>query len=115
MTGNGRSKRKAGGGGGSGGQTPVATPCEELKLEAQLTSPQPAVVAALQVHEVLVVDLVSMNGRYVIQVLKDGQAAGGLPQSEAAALRDCIRQGHKFKATVLSLNGGQVQVHVEHA
>lgn len=110
MTG-GKGKRKAGGGGG-----PIvdAVPCEKLKFDAQLASPQPAVVATLRVGEVLAVDLVSMKGRFVVQVIKNGQPAGGLSVGDTTALRECIKQGHKFKATVVSINGGQVQVHIGH-
>lgn len=113
MTGNGRSIRKAGGGGS--GPIAEAVPCERITLNAQLTSPQPAVVTSLRVNDVLVVDIVGMQGRNVIQVLKDGQPAGGLSPAEAAKLRDCILRGHKFKATVLEIRQGQVQVYIEHA
>lgn len=103
--------------GSSGGHGPIidTAPCESLKLSVQLVSPQPAVVTTLQVNEVLLVDLVSMKGQYVIQVVKNGEAVGGLPSGESASLRNCIKQGHKYKATVLSVSQGQVKVFIEHA
>lgn len=88
--------------------------CERLRFEAQLTSPQPLVVATLVVGEVLAVTAVKMGIQVVVQVLKNGQPAGGLAGPDATRLRSCIEDGHVFKATVLSVIGGQVRVLVEH-
>lgn len=99
------------GGGGGGDQVP----CEMLKFDAQLTSPQPAIVQTLEVGDVLDVSIVSLNGQQVLQALKNNVAAGGLIGADASRLRECILSGHAFRAVVLSVNGGQVRVHVEHA
>lgn len=107
MTGSGRSV----GNGGGGGQE---TPCESVRFDSQLTSPQPPVVATLNVGDVLDVVLVNMSGQRVIQVLKNGNIAGGLAGLDAYRLRTCIDDGHVYRATVLSVNGGQVRVRVEH-
>lgn len=103
-----------GGGGGGGGGGPDYGPCEELKFDAQLTSPQPAVVQTLSVGEILQIDIVSIKGQQILQVLKDTQPVGGLIGGDAARLRECILAGHEFNATVISINGGQVRVHVEY-
>ena len=100
-------------GGGGGGDDFV--PCEMLKFDAQLTSPQPAVVQTIVAGDVLDVSIVALNGQQVLQALKNGQAAGGLIGTDASRLRACIIAGHAFRAVVLSVNGGQVRVHVEHA
>lgn len=101
-----------GGGGGGGGSTP--SPCETLRFEAQLTSPQAAVVATLSVGDVLDVALANLKGQTVVQVLKSGQVAGGLTGPDAARLRTCLDDGHNYMATVLVINGGQVRVRVTH-
>ncbi len=102
------------GGGGGAPDDPNAT-CDKLKFEAQLTSPQPAVVKTLALGEVLDVQLVNMNGTLVIQVQKAGQPVGGLVGPDATRLRNCIGNGHLYVATVKTLNGGQVRVQVAHA
>jgi len=92
-----------------------SSPCDALRFDSQLSSPQAPVVTTLKPGDVLDIAVVSMRGQVVVQVLSHGQPAGGLTGPEASQLRNCIDQGHDFKATVLSVNGGQVKVHVEHA
>lgn len=104
----------SGGGGGGGGGTPDYSPCETLRFNAQLTSPQPAVVVTLSPGDVLDVVVVNMRGQVVVQVLKAGHIAGGLTGPEATRLRNCVDQGHAYNATVESVNGGQVRVRVQH-
>lgn len=104
----------SGGGGGGGGVPPNNSPCETLRFEAQLTSPQPAVVATLRPGEVLDIVVASMGGLAVVQVLKAGQVAGGLTGPDATRLRNCVDQGHAYNASVVSVNGGQVRVRVQH-
>ncbi len=106
-----------GGGGGGGGGGPVIdiTPCERVKFEVQLTSPQPTVVATISVGEVLDVVLTPRQAVLVIEAQKNGVAVGGIAGLDAARLRACLTDGHPFKATVLAVNGGQVRVKVEHA
>lgn len=105
----------SGGGGGSSGGDSVSTACETLRFDAQLTSPQPAVVQSLKQGEVLTVTIAMMKGQLVVQVRKrSDQIAGGLTGPDATRLRQCIEQGHEYKATVLTINGGQVRVRVEH-
>lgn len=105
------------GSGGSvgGGGFDYELPCENLRFEAQLTSPQPAVVATLVVTEVLDIEINIINEQVVLQVLKNGQVAGGLAGPDATRLRNCIEQNHRYKATVRLVNSGQVRVLIEHA
>lgn len=105
----------SGSSGGSGGGHDYESPCDKLRFEAQLTSPQPAVVAKLDVGDVLDIEVVNMKGQVVVRILKKGQATGGLAGPDATRLRNCIDQGHQYKATVRAINGGQVRVVVEHA
>lgn len=106
----------SGSGGGFGGGGPgYSSPCNTLRFDSQLSSPQAAVVRTLNVNDVLLIVVVPMNGQVVVQVLSHGQPAGGLTGPEATQLRNCIDQGHNFTATVLQIVGGQVRVRVEHA
>lgn len=104
----------SGGGGSGGGRGDVDPPCDKLQFEAQLTSPQPAVVETLKVRDVLVIAVAIMKGQVVVQALKNGELAGGLAGPDATRLRNCMDQGHQYTATVRAINGGQVRVLVEH-
>jgi hypothetical protein len=104
-----------GGGGGGGGDGGGPSPCETLRFDAQLVSTQAGVVATLTPGDVLDIALAVLKGQTIVQVLKSGQVAGGLTGPDANRLRGCIEDGHDFHATVLTVNGGQVRVRVEHA
>ncbi len=103
------------GSGIGGGSFDHDLPCENLQFDAQLTSPQPAVVATLEVAEVLDIVVNTMSDQVVLQVLKNDQVAGGLAGPDATRLRNCLEQGHQYKATVRLINSGQVRVLIEHA
>lgn len=103
-----------GGGGGNSGGSANDSPCESLKFDAQLTSPQPAVVATLVVGDVLDIRVDKLQGQIVVKVLKGGLVAGGLTGPEATRLRNCIEGGHAYEAEVMSVNGGHVRVRVTH-
>jgi hypothetical protein len=104
----------SGSSGGGGGGHNDESPCDKLRFEAQLTTPQPAVVATLKLKEVLVIDVATLKGQVVVRVLKKGKVAGGLAGPDATRLRNCIERDHTYKATVRTINGGQVRVLVEH-
>lgn len=102
-----------GGGGGGGGGSPPS-PCETLRFDAQITSPQATVVAKLTAGDVLDIALGNLKGQTVVQVLKGGAVAGGLTGPDAARLRACLDEGHNYVAAVLSINAGQVRVRIAH-
>lgn len=102
-----------GGGGGGGGGVYDDAPCERVRFEAQITSPQGPVVATIAVGDVLDVVTATMQNVLVVQVLKNGQVAGGLAGPDASRLRNCMEQGNSYRATVVSVLGGQVRVRVE--
>jgi len=102
-----------GGGGGGIGGGPDGYDCAKLRFEAQLTSPQPAAVAALAEGNVLDITIATMKGQVVVQVLKKDQVVGGLAGPDASRLRNCMEEGKRYIATVLVINGGQVRVLVE--
>lgn len=101
------------GGGSGGGSIYDDSPCERVRFDAQITSPQAAVVASISVGEVLDVAIATMQGMLIVQVLRNGAIVGGLAGPDASRLRNCIEQGHVYRATVLWANGGQVRVRVE--
>jgi hypothetical protein len=81
-------------------------------IDTQLSSPKPAVIAGIQVGEVLDVAVQDMAGTSAVVVLRQGQIAGGLASPELTRLRQCISEGYQYKATVTDVQGGQVRVRV---
>lgn len=103
-----------GGGGGSISNEDIA--CENLKFEAQVASPNPAVVPSLTVNEVLRVTVTARSGIQEVQVYTAAsQLVGGLLANRVSRLRECILNGTSYTAKVIAINGGQVRVFVEHA
>lgn len=103
----------SGGGGGGGGGVYDDAPCERVRFEAQITSPQAPVVATIAVGDALDVVTATMQGVLVVQVLKGGRVAGGLAGPDASRIRNCMEQGYSYRAVVLTVLGGQVRVRVE--
>lgn len=102
-------------GGGGGGGVPDNPPsCDALRFTALVSSPQPVAVASLKVGDVLDIDVAQRSGQVVVRVLKEGQLVGGLAGPDATRLRNCIDDGHSYRAEVLSINVGQVRVEVTH-
>lgn len=101
--------------GGISGGSDDELPCDQLRFDAQLTSPQPTVVPSLSIGSQLDITVVKRNDLLIVQVLSDGEVVGGLAGPDASKLRNCIVKGHHYKATVRAINGGQVRVFVEHA
>lgn len=101
-------------GGSSSGASRTAdeSSCER-RFDAQLTSPQPAVVATTNVGDKLDIVINRSQNVVVVQVLKNGQIAGGLAGPDASRLRNCMDQGYTYTATVQQVLGGQVRVRVE--
>ena len=102
------------GGGGGRSISDEEIACEALKFEAQIASPVPAAVSTLKINDVLAVTVANTSGVQQIQVYNGTQLVGGLLANRVSRLRECILNGATFKATVLSINGGQVRVAVEH-
>jgi hypothetical protein len=99
-----------GGGGGGGGAADWDISCDTLIIETQLTSPNAAVIAGIQVNEVLPVESRQMNGMTVVVVVHNGQDAGGLAAPQLPRLRECMNAGTQYEAKVLSKSNGQVRV-----
>jgi len=101
------------GGSGSGGWTPTSSSdeCATLAFDAQLNSPQAAVLATLAVGEYLSVNLSALP-RQAVQVSKNGVVVGALTGTQTPQLINCLQNGYSFKAEVLSVAGGMCAVRV---
>lgn len=104
-------------GGGSGGNWPPdinEIPCNTLRFITGISSPQPPAIQTVQVNDVLQVEIRPFGSVQSVVVLKNGVIVGGLIGGKVNRLRDCLLNGSLFKGTVLSANGAQVQIEVEH-
>lgn len=99
------------GGGSSTWDAPISS-CDRLVIETQLSSPQPGVVATLQVGDVLEVALQQSGAVAVVVALRNGVIAGGIAATSLNQLRECIEGGTIYEATVISVNGGQIRVRI---
>jgi hypothetical protein len=103
-------------GSGSGG-TPVAPrfSCEDLVIQTQIASPKAALLPKLNVGTELTVELHTKSGTAVVELVLGGKVVGGLASASLNRLRECIEQGHTYKAVVTAVNGAEVRVRVEAA
>lgn len=106
----------SGGGGGGVSTDDEVIGCDVLRFETQIASPNPLVVPTLKVGDELLVSIASATKTQEIQVITaGGQLVGGILAVKVQRMRECMLESHTYKATVLSVNGGQVRVLVEHA
>lgn len=89
-----------GGGGGGGGFPSEDIACERLQFETEIRSPNPAVIKILKQGDVLQVELRQGATEIVVLVFK-GQDVGGIVSPKATRLRECIRAGTSYSATVI--------------
>lgn len=89
-----------GGGGGGGGFPSEDIACERLQFETEIRSPNPAVIRMLKQGDVLQVQLRQGVTETVVLVFK-GQDVGGIVSPKATRLRECIRAGTSYSATVI--------------
>lgn len=86
--------------------------CEDLVINTNLASPQPEVLALLNVGDELTIYAASDQGP--IQALNSsGDVAGSIVSREQIRLLNCINQGIQYIAEVLSLDQGQCQVQIK--
>jgi hypothetical protein len=104
------------GGGGGGIVDDDQIACHLLKFETRITSPNAAVIVSLTVGKQLIVQVAAGSTAQEIQVVTtEGQIVGGLLHNRAQRLRECLLAQTRYKATVRSINNGQVYVFVEPA
>jgi hypothetical protein len=102
----------SGSNGGGGGTWDDPPPCAALVIDTQLSSPKPAVIAGVQVDEIMDVAVQDMGGASAVVVLRQGQVAGGLASPQVTRLRQCMAGGQQYQAKVTDVQGGQVRVRV---
>ena len=87
---------------GGGGETPYTPtpvlPCDQVKLQVTLQSPQPEVVAGLVEQELLAVSLETDDGIRRVAVRKGSDLAGTVVATGIENLIRCLQQGFAFEA-----------------
>jgi hypothetical protein len=101
----------AGEGGGGGGEP---DPCDIVEI-APLNSPQPAIVATINVGDVLQVNLNRQGAHPVLEVLAGGHRVGALTHRNHVRIIACIDAGRSYQAVVMTKRGGSVEVRIEPA
>jgi len=101
-----------GGYGGQFGQADFEVTCEKLKIDTQLSSPNPQVVAQLTVGTILRITQITSQGSQLTVAMYNAMQAGGIASPYIQRLRDCINNGTTYVARVTAINGGQVRVSV---
>ena len=101
----------SGSGGGSWSE-PTQDPCEKLTSETTLTSPVRNVIAQLTKGTLLDVEVNDSGGTRVVRAVYKGQVAGSITSSIIQKIAECIENGHKYVAEVLSVQGGACRVRV---
>jgi hypothetical protein len=100
------------GGGYGGGFNETASECSDLVINTQVSSPKPSVVKLLNVGDILAVSLVLTNATEVVQLLSGSELLGGVASPDVNKLKNCLRQGVQFEATVKEIRQGQVTIRI---
>jgi len=89
------------GGGDRSTPEPEVVACERLQFETVVRSPNPAIVAQIKIGDVLDVGLDQSQVQALVLIFA-GQVVGGIVSPQARRLRECIREGTIYKATVVT-------------
>jgi len=101
----------SGGGGGGGSFQSEEIACDRLQFETTISSPNPVVIALLQVGSVLDVTVQGGATNTIVLVFQ-GTAAGGIVSPKALRVRECIAAGTIYKANVIGMRGPVVTVRI---
>lgn len=103
----------SGGGGGSdfggGGSGLPAFDCSRVSITTNIISPNVAVLAALKVGDVLQITLHTATGP-LIATAPGGGILGAVFTKDPTALINCINGGYTYKAKILKIASGDVQI-----
>jgi hypothetical protein len=102
----------SGSGGGDYLPTPTGGPCERLKQETAVQSPNPDVIARLSVRDELDVSLGVQGQAKTIFVRAGADIAGTLVISGQGRLIECLEQGYTYVAVVKALSGADCVVEI---
>jgi len=86
-----------------------------LSIRTTLNSPKPAVLGQLKSGDILTVQLRTPTGPAVVVAIWNDQEAGSITSSVMLKLIQCLQNGAKFVAEVISIQGGSCEVHVRPA
>jgi ribosomal protein S1 len=101
------------GGGGYSGAFEQFNTCDTLIIDTQLSSPKEEVIDMINVGDLLEVAIQTVNSQAVVVVLYNGMVAGGIAAPQVQKLRECMSQGTRYNATVVSKNDGQVRIRIK--
>ena len=90
------------GGGGFSGFSESDVACERLIIETAISSPKAEVIAGLSAGMELNVTLEDVGGSSVVALYLGDKKAGGVTHASTNRLRECIRAGTAYVATVIS-------------
>lgn len=102
------------GGAGAPGGGGAQDGCPGPEFTTTLSSPDPGVVADLDVGDLLDVVSVESPVRGVVARTLDGEVVGALTR-DILHLRNCMAEGWTYEAEVLRLAGGSVSVAIREA
>ncbi len=77
-----------------------------------LNSPNPAVVAGLNVGDVLLVELETQPRSRLVAKTADGATAGAITSTSIVDIIECIQNGSAYVAEVLAVNAGKVEIEI---
>jgi hypothetical protein len=109
-----RQTPKTGGDGGGGAAGGPIDRCVFTEI-ATLSSPNPAVIATLNVRDELRVVLETVPSRRVVVMTAANAIAGSITSARVVEIMQCISDGFNYAATVTEIDGGRVTVEVHPA
>lgn len=101
-------------GGGGGGGPDEGVNCNSLRFRTSLNSPVPAVIATLKVKDELTLAQKKADGP-LLAIAPSGAVAGSIAGSLLLQLLRCMEEGHGYKAVVIKVTGGNVEVEIMHS
>ncbi|MFD2521577.1 hypothetical protein [Emticicia soli] len=81
--------------------------CSNLHLTTKLATPNPDLIANLEIGMIL--DVTLSNGSIVV-VTELGEIVGSVIGRDSVKLKNCMENGYSFSAEILNLNGGSCDV-----
>ena len=103
----------SGGGGGGSWALDNEISCSKLRFSTQIATPQVGAIQTLKMGDVLDVQVVNVSGAHAVAIFKQNNLIGGLAGGLVNRLRECLLGGSVFKATVTTINGGQITLDIE--
>lgn len=98
---------------GTGGPISPGGSCESLVIDTLVASPKPLVVERIHPGDVLAVRLATSDGgETVVEVVFQGEGAGGLASPAISRLRECMEGGTQYSARVTAKREALVRVRV---